>query len=217
MAKKVKLLKISMVFIVILALILTAVCVFIIKNKQKHETPKPTLSELELTELNIRKDVANNTVCTEYNGDYKINSVVDISFEDNLSIQEQNNIFNNIAGTKDKNSFANYLYQSKKNSENNEILCLHDGVYSKTKNNIKLQKGLYFGNLDKSYVYVENINGTIIINNITHSIDFEISKTAYWTSKNLTSSTTKIYVREKYYYDEISGKFFYVTYAYEQM
>lgn len=217
MAKKIKLSKLNIVLIVILTLLLTSVCIFVIKNKQKHETPKYSPSELEQIEIDINKDVVNNIIRTEYNGNYKFSSVVDISFEEDLTNAEQKEIFKSISGAKDKNTFATYLYNNKKSSSSGEIICFNDGAYSKSKNNSVVEKGLYYGNLNKSYVYVQNKNGTVIINNTPHSIDFEISKTAYWSSKNISQSETKIFIREKYYYDEVNDKFLYVTYSYEKV
>lgn len=217
MAKKVKLSKINIVLIVILSLLLTTVCLFVIKNNQKRDiATKPAISALEQIELDIKKDVANNNVQSEYNGKYKLSSIVDISFEENLSNEEETAIYS-IFNAKDKNTFATYIYNNKKSSTSDEIICFSDGLYSKSKNRLIIEKGLFYGNLNKSYVYVQNNNGTVMINNILHSIDFEISKTAYWVSKNLNGNDTKIYIREKFYYDETNNKFFYVTYSYERV
>lgn len=216
MAKKVS--KKVIIPITILLLITFVVGVFVaFKPKKKTNNDAPPVSspvkELAQIKNNISKDVANNNISVDYNGNFSYYTVVEITFEDELSISEQNAILKQISNCNNKNGFA--LYLDKQKSSQNEKIILNNGNYTKQKNGIDVEKGLFYGNTDLSYVYVEKEDGKITISEKPHSLEYEISLSGYWITKKVKSSSTIVYLREKVYYGVENQKYFYVTYSYK--
>lgn len=207
--------------VVILILVVSAICIFLITNNKKDNKPAApdasNVSQTEVIENEINIDVLNKKICQEYNGNYTFKSIVDVSFDRKISYENEKLIYGSISGFSDKNSFIYYLYNKKVNDSKNEIITLVNGKYVKTKNNRKVENGIFYGNLNKSYVYVLDKDGSIEIDNRNYSIVSEISNTGYWLVNNIDQESTTIYIREKYVYDNVSGNYLYVTYAYSQI
>lgn len=220
MSKK-KIAKKIIIPIVLLVMIASAVCFFAV-NKKSPEAP-PSVShvnqnnDITTIENKINTDVINQNVCYDYNGNYVYKSIRDVSFNKEISSASETLTYEYISGYPDKNTFLYFLNKQKKAETKNEILTFLNGCYTKTVNSSKAAEGIYYGNSDKSYVYIESENGSIEIDETKYSIELEISFTAYWLEKPPTPSSTKIYVREKYIYDELASNFLYVTYVYEMI
>ncbi len=207
--------------VLIVVLIVSTICIFaVIKTKKKKNnadiinpvTQSPSIEE------QINSDIINQKICTEYNGNYIFSSVVDIYFDDDLTIAEQNYAYYSISNTvKDKNSFVYYLTVQNNPATTKEKITLVNGKYTKVSGTTKTEKGRYYGNLDKSYVYITDPNGSITLNGQNYSKAFEISQTGYWISNKLSASSTTIYLREKLSYGNVGNKYLYVTYAYEMV
>ena len=220
MSKK-KIAKKIIIPILLLALIATAICIFAI-NKKPNSTP-PSVSQvsqnnnIDTVENNIKTDVINQKVSPEYNGNYIYKSIKDVSFSKDISSTSESLTYEYISGYPDKNTFLYFLNKQKTTEAKNEILTFLNGNYTQTVNSSKINEGIYYGNKDKSYVYVEDETGNVEIDGTKYSIELEISFTAYWLDKPVTPSSTRIYVREKYIYDELASNFLYVTYVYEMV
>lgn len=207
--------------IIALVLIVSAICVFLITNNKKPNNPEApdasNVSQNEIIENQINTDVLNRMVCEEYNGNYTFKSIVDVSFDKKISYESEKTIYRSICGASDKNSFIRYLYTKKLNESKNEIITLVNGKYTKSQGNKKIENGVFYGNLNKSYIFIQDKNGATEINGRTYSISSELSLTGYWIINNISNSNITIYIREKFVYDEISGSYINVTYAYELM
>lgn len=217
MTKK-KIIKRVFIPIILLVAIVTTITIFAVNKKPKKELPVVSVVKQELgIEDIINSDVINHKVCPEYNGNYIYKSIKDISFDENASDESKKIVYEYISGYPDKNSFLYFLNKEKHNQSKNEIITLLNGKYTKTNNSEKIAEGIYYGNLDKSYVYVENENGLIEIEETKYSIELEISNSAYWLGQNITPSNTIIYIREKYILNEHSNNYFYITYVYQMI
>ena len=219
MSKK-KLAKKIIIPIILIALVASAITVFAVTKKKSKETP-PIVSivtnEERDIEFEIQNAVANHNICKEYNGNYNYKSITDVSFANEISDKDKALTFKYITGSPDENAFRLYLNKKKLAEQKDEFISLIEGQYTKTNAGLKSGEGFYYGNLDKSYIYVENPEGTIEMEDGKYSIELEISQTAYWLDKTVIPSPTTLYVREKYIYDELSSNFMYLTYVYEMV
>ena len=229
--KKSKVKKI-IISVLIVALIATAICVFFVsknnKNKNSNQNNVTPVSQSSSIEGQINSDVINQKVCPEYNGNYIFYGVADISFTESLTRYDEYQIYQSIAGSsiKDKNTFIHWLNGQKSYSKTGEIISLIQGKYTKSIGQTKAESGLFFGNLNKSIVFLKDQNGTTIIDEKKYSQAFDISETGYWLSESLRNSFAKIeknddieivFIREKFEYGNNVKKFFYVTYAYQMV
>ncbi len=218
--------------VLIIALIATAVCVFFVtKNKKKkndNSSPVIPVNQSKTIESQINSDVINQKVCPEYNGNYIYYGIADISFNEIISRYDEYQIYKYIAGSNinDKNTFIHYLNNQKRYEKTGETITLLQGKYTKSIGSTKNESGLFFGNLNKSIIFLKDSNGTTVIDEKNYSQAFEISETGYWLSNKIIESFSKIeknedieiiYLREKFYYGENVKKFFYVTYAYKMI
>lgn len=206
---------------IILVLVIGITSIFLLnKNKKNTNNSSPSIETVNQNtdlENEIQTDVINQKISAEYNGNYKFKSIADISFAKEISRDSERLIYEYFTGAKDKASFRYYLDTNKAQNSKNEIITLVNGKYSKSINKKLTEQGLYFGNQNKSYVYTESNTGTIEINNKKHEIGFEISLNGYWIKNNLLTNSNIIYIREKFYYDNIEENFIYVTYIYEMV
>ena len=218
MSKK-KLAKKIIIPVVLIALVASAIIIFAVKKKPKSNPPivsVVTQQERDI-EFEINNAVINHNVSKEYNGNYVYKSIKDVSFANDISDEGKELVFKYITGRPDENAFRLYLNKKKTIEHKNEIISLIEGQYTKTIDGLKSSEGFYYGNLDKSFVYVESPDGTIEMEDGNYSIELEISQTAYWLNKTIIPSPTTIYVREKYLYDEQASNFMYITYVYEMI
>ena len=218
MSKK-KLAKKIIIPVVLVVLIATAIIIFAVNKKPKTNTPNVSIvtHDNQNIELEIQDAVLNHNVSKEFNGNYVYKSIKDVSFANEISDSDKALTFKYLTGRPDENAFRLYLNNKKTSESENEILTFIEGQYTKTTNGTKTSEGFYYGNLNRSYVYVEDPNGSIEIEENKYSIEIEISQTAYWLNKSIVTSPTIIYVREKYVYDELASNFMYITYAYEMI
>lgn len=229
--KKTKTKKI-IISVLIIALIATAVCVFLVsKNKKSGNNSNDVIIPIGQTstiESQINSDVINQKVCPEYNGNYSFYGIADISFTESLSRYDEQQIYNFISGTtiKDKNTFIHWLNNQKRYESTGEIISLIQGKYTKSIGQTKAESGLFFGNLNKSIVFLRDPEGTTIVDEKTYSQAFDISENGYWLSPKVQEKFAEIenkedieilFIREKFYYGNKIQKFFYVTYAYKMI
>lgn len=232
MSEKKKKIKKIIISVLIIALIATAVCVFLVtKNKKNKKDSSSTIipvSQNSTIESQISSDVINQKVCAEYNGNYIYYSFADITFTESISKYDEIQIYQSIAGSNinDKNSFIHYLNNKNNHNYTKESITLVNGKYTRSIGQTMIENGLFFGNLDKSIIFLKNPNGQTIIDEKNYSPSFEISQTGYWLSKPLIDSFNKlktndnldfIFVREKIFYGNNIQKYFYVTYAYQMI
>lgn len=207
--------------VILLVMIASAVCVFAINKKPKASPPPASNVSQNNNNSNIEAkvsaDVINQKVCSEFNGNYVYKTVKDVSFNKDIPASSESLTYEYISGYPDKNTFLYFLNKQKLEETKDEIITLINGSYTKTVSSKKVAEGIYYGNQDKSYIYVENEQGSINLDNVKYSIELEVSFTAYWLERPITPSSTKIYVREKYIYDELASNFLYVTYVYEMI
>lgn len=204
--------------IVLVAVTISAISLFVGQKPSKTNTPNASFVSHNLDiESQIQSDVINQKISSEYNGNYVFKTIIDVSFNKNISNASENLAYEYISGYPDKNTFLYFMNKKKLAESKDEIITLVNGKYTKTKNSKKISEGIYFGNNNKSYVYTEDKNGTIEIDEFLYSIDLEISLTAYWIKNINSPSPNVIYIREKYIYDELASNFMYITYAYEMI
>lgn len=217
MSKK-KLAKRIIIPIVLVALIATTAIILFAVNKKPKTTPPivSVVTQERDIELEIQNAVINHNVAEDFNGNYVYKSIKDIAFAKEMSEENKSLIFKHITGRPDENAFRVYL-NNIKNNQKNEFISLIDGQYTKTIDSKKVNEGFYYGNLDKSYVYIENSEGSIELDGNKYSIELEISQTAYWLNKTIITSPTTLYVREKFMFAKHSDNFVYVTYVYEMI
>lgn len=208
--------------VILLVLVLSITSIFLVaKNSKKDKNniaPEvEVVNQTKIIENEINKDVTNRKICSEYNGNYTFKSVLDITFDEEMSDESEKLLYKYISGCPDKNSFIYYMNTLSRQQKDGQIISLIEGKYTKSKNKIKLESGLYYGNLNKSYVFVEDKNGTIEIDKRYHKISFEISLNCYWLNNMIHNNVNSLYIREKYTYDSVAGNYFYITYLYEFM
>lgn len=207
--------------IAILVLVIALTSIFLVSKKSTNtnnsDTPIENVSQNNDIETKIQTDVLTQNVCVNYNGNYVFKAVADISFPKDISSDSEKLAYKYFCGSTSKNSFLYYLYENKTRDSKNEIITLVNGKYTKSQNNKTISTGLFFGNENKSYVFTEDENGTSEFNGKNHKIDFEISLNGHWLSNNILDTNDIIYIREKFYYDNIQESFIYVTYIYEMI
>lgn len=204
--------------LILIVVIVSAVSIFLGKTPSKQQTPDASFVNHTLNvETQIQTDVLNQKVCPEYNGNYKYKSIQDVSFNREISSASERLTYEYISGYPDKNTFLYFMNKKKLAETQNEIITLVNGKYTKTKDSTKITEGIYYGNLNKSYVYIENKSGTIEIDETLYLIELEISQTAYWINKPIHSSGCELFVREKYVYDKHASNYLYITYVYEMI
>ena len=76
---------------------------------------------------------------------------------------------------------------------------------------------MYFGNADKSAIFVKDKNGSTEIDETNYTEKYDISLTAYWLNNITNAQNNKIYIREKVFYGSVGEKYFYVTYEYKMI
>lgn len=223
--KKSKLKKI-LIPIIIIVVIAAAICLFFVikskNNKKNNNNSAENVSNSSNIEEQINSDIINQNISVEYNGNYIFSSILNIEFDGNPSIDEKNKIYkalaNNNIRVKDANTFGNFISDKKDYKKTKEIITLVNGRYTKSIGSTMAESGLFYGNLNKSLIYVKDSDGPTIINGSKYSSSFEISLTGYWLPNNLSSNNgSYIYIREKVHYGNTGEKFVYITYMYEMI
>lgn len=209
--------------IIAVILIVSTICIFFVtKNRNNSNTNVPDASnvnQVNQLENQINTDVINKKVCSEYNGNYKYKGIVTVSFENKMTYAEENDAYKIIdKRAYDKNSFLYYLNIESNNKLKSQIITLVDGKYTKSNGSTRLEYGLYYGNLNKSYVYKADKNGTIEIDGEHYSITHEVSQTGYWLANNNLNNGKNLYVIERRTYQAVSKTYsYYITYLYEMI
>lgn len=210
--------KILIPIIATVLVVITSISIFfVVKNNKKTEqdnTPEASNVALKLTASEIDKkvnqDVVNKNVSVNLTGKYIYSSIVELVYEENAISAYQNLTYTKIDNSK-ASQLQNYLHKLK-HRHYNEYISLYNGKYIKQNNNILAEEGFYYGNDDKSYIYIKNPDGTISQNNELYSISYEISQTGYWLNQTPENDGTQLYVREKIL---CNNRFFLVTYLYK--
>lgn len=216
MSKKKNPKKILFIFLAIEMIITSFNVFFVVKNKQKDVKTIPEISNvaqqssIEAIEKKIKIDVTNKNIPNELNGNYYYSSIVEIvseneaiSSDKELTYTEINKISNN--------SIKDELHLLK-HRHFNEYISFCNGKYIMQNNNVLAEEGFYYGNTDKTYIYIKNTNGTIEHEGTYYSISYTVSLSGYWLKTAQENDNTKLYVREKIL---CNGKYYYVTYEYK--
>lgn len=205
--------------IIVLVLVISVTSIFLLNKKSNTKETQfvEPINNIALIEANINNDVLNLNVCVNYNGNYKFEAIADISIPNDITKENEYLIYKSFTGAEDKNSFLCYLYSQKIIDSKNEKISLINGKYTKSISSNKKEQGLYFGNADKSYIYIEDDSATIEIYGKKHKTGSEISLTGYWLPNPNNNQSKYIYIREKFYYDNINSSFIYVTYIYKMI
>ena len=218
---KSKIKKILIPIIIVLVLIAIAIIIFVVvKNKKKAPTPPPVtevVSQKPSVDEVINSDILNQKVSKEYNGNYKFKSIMEVQFDTELTLEEQNSAYKAIANVSDKTSFLYYLRNKKNIEKIDETITLIDGKYTKSIGTTTAESGLYFGNLNKSAIFTKDENGSTIICDSPYSLTYEISQTGYWITNIIPSPNNIIYIREKITYGLLKDKCLYVISAYQMI
>ena len=96
---------------IIFPLVLVVVAVVVIGCFFAFRKPKDSQSSAPAVDIVAQYDKESYAAalrlekCPDYNGNYKFNSVIDVSFDEDYSTQQQNIIFQAINGSRDKNEF----------------------------------------------------------------------------------------------------------------
>lgn len=192
---------------------------FVIKNNQKTEQQNiPEASDVSLKknideiEKQITIDTLNKNIPVNLAGKYVYSSIIDLVYEENAVSVDPGLSYTQI--NKDtKDQLQAYLHKIK-HSHFNEYISLYNGKYLKQNNNILAEEGFYYGNDNKSYLFIKNPYGTIEQDGNNYSISYEVSLTGYWLNSTQENDGTKLYVREKIL---CNNKFFVVTYLYKMV
>ena len=190
------------------------------KNKDSSGTPATNVSSTDSRLFAATKDIIEQKVSQNYNGNYQFKSVGAITFNENLTAQQIEKICVEHFKTTDINGILYALNKdTKAEAENNkEVIVLRNGRYTKSQNGTTvIEKGRYFGNDDLSEISLLTSNG--------YKPTYEMSLTCI--KGELISSTitddsnptrTKLY-----FYRKITSKnnpnltLFTITYIYEMI
>lgn len=209
--------------IIALVLVATAICIFFVtKNKKSNNTNTPdasNVSQISIIENQINTDVINKKICSEFNGNYKYKGIITVSLDGKMTIDEENEAYKIIdRRASNKNSFLYFLNADESKKLNSQTITLVDGKYTKSNGSTKVEHGLFYGNLDKSFIYKADENGKVEIDGEQYSIALEISQTGYWLANNNINSSKNLYVIERRTYEGVSKTYsYYITYLYEMI
>ena len=211
--------KVLIIIVVIALVVVFTSCFFLFKKKVSNDTPT---QNTQFTSLQTIDNAANAAALrrdysVDFNGNYVYKSIADISFDKNLTLAQQNQIYNAICGAKDKNQFVAYLIQKTKNDTDGEIITLSNSKYIKSKNGKMLEYGLCYGDRNKSYIYKHNNSGTITIDNQNYSLNSCVSLTGYWLKDTIPSYGDILYIKQNYYYGTVTNSYLVVTYTYQMI
>lgn len=211
--------KILIPIIATVLVVITSISIFFVsKNNKKSEQNLPEISDVSLKtniadiEKQITIDTLNRNIPANLAGKYVYSSIIDLVYEENaVSVDPALSYTQINKDTKDQ--LQAYLHKIK-HSHFNEYISLYNGKYRKQNNNILAEEGFYYGNDNKSYLFIKNPSGTIEQDSNNYSMSYEVSLTGYWLSSTQENDGTNLYVREKILCND---KFLFVTYLYKMV
>lgn len=212
--------KVFVIIVSVIALLVIIVgCFFLFKKNTAPKTTPQFASQTGYNSIDRNSNAAalRHDYNVNYNGNYKYNSIMDITFDKDLSISEQRRIFSDICGAKDKNTFVAYMIKKRASIDNGVIITLCNGKYTKNKNGNILEYGLCYGDENKLFIYKRDNSGDITIYDEKYSLNSFVSLTGYWLPYTISSNYDVIYTQEKYYYDAQTDSYMILTCAYQMI
>ena len=223
--KKLKRILIPIIVVVLVATAITGF--FVIRNKQKQNTSidnpaSNVLNTNERIDLDIFNSWTNLEYSSNYNGNYKFNSVLAVNFNPELTTEQKEYIYQSVGGTYDYNGFVRYIYKQKFIETKRETISIVNGQYSRSVKYYGVQEiGYFYGNDNKSYLYVEDLEGNLITRQDGQDYLYEISLTGY----NLfpagyspTPTSTQLYITKHVFSTKNPNTELYsITYTYEMI
>lgn len=220
--KKLKRILIPIIVVVLVATAITSF--FVIRNKKKDapsiDNPASNvLNTNERLDLDIFNSWTNLEYSSNYNGNYKYSSVLAINF--NPELTEEQVLY--LCGSNDYNGFVYQINLEKTRKTKRETISIVDGQYSRSVKYFGVQEvGYFYGNDNRSYLYVEDLSGNLITRQDGQDYLYEISNTGYnlfpagYTGSN--SSKTQLYITEHIFSTKNpSLELYSVTYIYEMI
>ena len=230
--KKTKLKRILIPIIAVVLVVSLTAGFFIIKNKASSKTPveQEPATNVALTSKQIELDIFNTWTdekySVEYNGNYKFSSILSINFNPELTEEQVTKVYKNVAGANDRNGFMKHLYDAKKKDTRFEVISIVDGQFTRcdkfTYSYRVKQSGYFYGNTNRSYLYIDNGAGTTQTRNDGAGYMYEISQSGYGLLSNTnfgnSSLNVKLYITE-HFYSSVNPKteLYSITYIYEMI
>ncbi len=220
-----KKLKRILIPIIVVVLVATAITSFFVIRNKKKDTPSVdnqasnVLNTNERLDLDIFNSWTNLEHSSNYNGNYKYSSVLAINFNPELTKEQV--LY--LCGSNDYNGFVYQINLEKTRKTKRETISIVDGQYSRSVKYFGVQEvGYFYGNDNRSYLYVEDLSGNLITRQDGQDYLYEISNTGYnlfpagYTDSN--SSKTKLYITEHVFSTKNpSLELYSVTYIYEMI
>lgn len=221
--KKVKKILIPIISVV---LIITIAAAFLVyksnnnsSNKNQNNNASNVLNTTERKDLDIFNSWTNKEYSVDYNGNYTFSSVYSVNFNPLLTREQIEKLYFDIAGTYDNNGFMSYLYNEKKKTTRRETISIVNGQFSRSVKYIGIKEsGYFYGNNNRSYLYIKNSNNELITKSNGDKYLYEISLTAYNLSSKNTVSTSenKLFITEHIFSSKNPNTELYsVTYEYD--
>lgn len=229
---KTKLKRILIPIIAVILVVSLTAGFFIIKNNASSKSPANENSATNVADSSnlIERDIFNawtdEKYSVDYNGNYKFSSILSVNFNPALTDEQISMVYKNVGNTYDRNGFMKYVYSTKKKATRFEVISLVDGQFTQSDvynySSVVKSSGYFYGNLNRSYLYIDNGTGTAISRNDGAGYIYEISQTGYGLTSNVSfenlNSNTKLFVTEHFYSSKTPKTELYsVTYIYEMI
>ena len=198
------------IFFIIIATI--AISIFVFLPKKNHQTNDVIVVETRYDKA--LKDVCLENYSRKYDGVYEFKLVNTITFSKDISNQKIESIYNNY-GVLNAQDLKFAIFEQKQSEFNDTLIVLNNGNYTKNKNNIPIEHGLYFGNEDYSEIRIKiNDEYTSVYSISLTGQTVETLKQTLYINNSINSTGQKLYFFEKYY-DEFNKYIFTVSYIFE--
>ena len=196
-------------FICFLIVIVVVVCiVFLIPRENNNATPVLTESRYD----KAIKDVCLENYSRQYDGVYKFNIVNNISFSNQISNQQIENTYQKY-GVSNAQDLKFAIYQEKISQFKNILIVLKNGNYTKNKNNIPIEDGIFWGNEDYSEIRIKiDGNYTVAYSISLTGKSIELLKETVYDQDTSTFGQV-LYLYEKFY-DENNEHIFTACYSF---
>ena len=228
---KTKLKRILIPIIAVILVVSLTAGFFIIKNNASSKTTNENTATNVADSSNlIERDIFNSWTdekySVDYNGNYKFSSILSVNFNPSLTDEQINMVYQNVGNTCDRNGFMKYILTTKKKSTKFEVISLVDGQFTQsdvyTYSSSVKASGYFYGNLNRSYLYIDNGTGSAITRNDGAGYIYEISQTGYGLASNVSlegsNYKTRLYITEHFYSSKTpSTELYSVTYIYEMI
>ena len=202
--------KTKILFFVCFFIIISAIVCVVIFSPQKADYTAPVLTESRYDKA-IR-DICMESYSRQYDGVYKFNLVKNISFASQLSAEQIDNIYQKY-GVSNAQDLKFVIFQEKQTQYKNNLIVLNNGNYTRNKNNIPIEDGMFWGNEDYSEIRIEKSGKYVAIYEISltgKSVE-TLKETVYEQDTNTYGQV--LYFYEKFY-DEFNKHIFTACYCF---